>query len=184
MQDELVISDPKVADTLLDPFRYRLFRLFVEPRTVPEAAEAIGTPANRLYYHVRRLVKAGLIEQVDARPRGKHTERVYGPAAHKITFAEDLQLPSITERRVPGVVAEVFNEISAAIEADMAGEFGEDSPGVFSWLVGRLTAERAKEFQRRFQELMREFGDEKPSEDASPYGILAVVTPLPKGDRS
>jgi predicted transcriptional regulator len=73
MRQELVVSDPTVLETLYDPLRYRLFRLLEEPRSVPELAAEVGVAANRLYYHVRRLVQSGLIELVPA----TGTERVY-----------------------------------------------------------------------------------------------------------
>ena len=180
MQDELVIADPKAAEALLDPFRYRLFRLLEQPKTVPELAEQLGSPANRLYYHVRRLAKHGLIEQVDARARGKHTERVYGIAAKRISVSDELEHPPIVAARVSSVLREVFDEVADAIERARATR--NEEPGLFSWLIGRLTTERAREFEQRFQELLNEFADEEPGDDATPYGILAAVTPLPQRD--
>ena len=59
MLDELEVDDPAVVAALYDPLRVCLFRLLEAPRSVAELAEAVDMPANRLYYHVRRLVACG-----------------------------------------------------------------------------------------------------------------------------
>ena len=89
---ELRLDDPAAVAALYDPLRYRIFRLLAAPRTVAELAAEIGMPANRLYYHVKRLVDCGLVQQVDARASGRHTERIYGRAAERIRFSGDLEL--------------------------------------------------------------------------------------------
>lgn len=45
--------------------------------SVPELAEHLGRPADSLYYHVRALLKAKLLVQVETRQRGRHVEAVY-----------------------------------------------------------------------------------------------------------
>ncbi len=60
-----------------DPLRLRLFRQFQKTRTVSEAAEELGIDRTLLYYHVRILLKAGLIEEVETRKAGHVTESVY-----------------------------------------------------------------------------------------------------------
>ena len=157
MSAELVVTDPAVLETLYDPLRYRLFRLLEGPRSVPELAEEVTVPANRLYYHVRRLVQSGLIEQVPA----TGTERVY--RARRLTFSGDIRLP------------ESGDPLQAIIAELSKGGFEEDSPGLVSWHVGPLTRRRARELEGRMQALIGEFTED---EDGNRYGILAVLTRL------
>jgi hypothetical protein len=156
---ELVITDPTVLATLYDPLRYRLFRLLEEPRTVPELAVEVDVPANRLYYHVRLLAQKGLIEQVPA----IGTERLY--RARRIRFSGDVAAPG------GGPLAAIMAELSEA-------DFEEDSPGLVSWHLPRLTPRRAAELERRLQKLISEFADEKGGKGSERYGLLAVLARL------
>jgi DNA-binding transcriptional ArsR family regulator len=156
--EELVVTDPTVLETLYDPLRYRVFRLLEEPRRVSELAEEVGMPANRLYYHVRRLVENGLIEQVPA----TGSERLY--RAKRVRFSGDVGVPE-----VGGPLRAIMTELSS-------GEFGEGSPGLLTWHVGPLSKRRARELERRMQALVAEYtGDERGDR----YGILGVLARLP-----
>jgi DNA-binding transcriptional ArsR family regulator len=156
--EELVVTDPTVLETLYDPLRYRVFRLLEEPRTVAEVAQEVGVPANRLYYHVRRLVENGLVDQVPA----TGSERVF--RAKQVRFTGDVGLPE-----VGGPLRAIVTELSS-------GEFGEGSPGLLTWHVGPLTKRRARELERRMQALLAEYTDDRRGER---YGVLAVLARLP-----
>jgi hypothetical protein len=45
--------------------------------SVPDLAEALGRPADALYYHVRALRRVGLLVEAGTRQRGRHVETVY-----------------------------------------------------------------------------------------------------------
>jgi DNA-binding transcriptional ArsR family regulator len=71
-----------VHKALADPLRIRLLEwLWERPRSARELADCTGLAADRLYYHLGQLERAGLIEIAEHRPlpRGK-VERVYAPA--------------------------------------------------------------------------------------------------------
>jgi DNA-binding transcriptional ArsR family regulator len=159
MPVELVITDPNVLATLYDPLRYRLFRLLDEPRSVPELAGEVDVPANRLYYHVRRLAENGLIEQVPA----IGTERLY--RARRIRFSGHVAAPG------GGPLAALMAELSEA-------DFEEDSPGLVSWHLPSLTPRRAAELEWRLQKLIAEFADEEGAKGSERYGLLAVLARL------
>lgn len=67
-----------VHKALADPLRIRLWEWLAEaPRSARQLADCAGLPADRLYYHLGQLERAGLIEVAEYRPlaRGK-VERV------------------------------------------------------------------------------------------------------------
>jgi hypothetical protein len=161
MPVELVVTDPNVLAILYDPLRYRLFRLLEEPHSVPALAVEVGTPANRLYYHVRRLVESGLVELVPA----TGTERVY--RARKFRFSGDAAAPG------GGPLPAIMAELAGA-------DFEEDSPGLVSWHLPRLTPARAGDLERRLQRLISEFADEEGGEGSERYGLLGVLVRLPR----
>jgi len=168
--DELEVGDPAVVAALYDPLRFRLFRLLESPRSVAELAKAVDMPANRLYYHVRRLVACGLVCQVDARASGRHTERIYGRVATQIRFSGDLEVYS------GGFLRGVTDELEAGLRRVV-----DDAPGSISYHTISLTPRRAKELEERLRGLISEY--ERASStgmDARRFGVLGVLAPLPE----
>jgi len=168
-ESELRIDDPAVLAALYDPLRYRLFRLLESPRSVAELAAEVDKPANRLYYHVRRLVDCGLVKQVDARPSGRHTERIYGRAASRIRFAGDLDVYT------GGFLRGIADELDAGLQT-VAG----DEPGSVSYHTVALTSVRARELEARLRDLIAEYAEaDSTAEESQRFGVLGVVAPLP-----
>jgi DNA-binding transcriptional ArsR family regulator len=179
-ESELHVDDPAVVAALYDPLRYRLFRLLDTPRSVGEMADEIGVPANRLYYHVRRLVECGLVHQVDTRESGRHTEKVYGRVAERIRFSGELDL----DAGAGGLIRGIADELEEAMRAN-----GDDeSPSVLSYHVVSLAPARAAELEERLHALVSEYESEHSSEpDARRYGLMGALIPLaqptePDGD--
>ncbi len=171
MDEELRLDDPAVVVALYDPLRYRIFRLLAAPRTVAELADAIGMPANRLYYHVRRLVECGLVRQVDTRASGRHTERIYGRTAGRIRFSGDLDLYE------GGLLRGITDELDAGLERAAA----EDAPGSVSYHVATLAPETARELEERLRGLIAEYADlRETAPGARSYGVLGVLAPAPE----
>jgi hypothetical protein len=166
--EELVLTDPGAVKALFDPIRFRLFGLLRTPQSVPELARAVEVPADRLYYHVRRLVQVGLVEQVDTRARGRHTERLYGRTAERLTFSGELDLAG--ESPLGGIVREVDNGLRSATA---------DDPASVSYHVYSLTDERARDLEVRLRDLIAEYDDEgREPDDGRRFGVLGVLTPL------
>jgi DNA-binding transcriptional ArsR family regulator len=169
-QTELRIDDPAVLAALYDPLRYRLFRLLEEPRSVAELAAEVDMAANRLYYHLRRLVDVGLVRQVDARANGRHTERIYGRAAARFTFAGDLDVAY-----GGGLLRGIADELDAGLQDAREGEAGS-----VSYHGARLSEERARELEDRLRGLIAEYADLDDGPGGRRYGVLGVLAPLPE----
>lgn len=174
IEDEIHIDDPAVVAALYDPLRYRLFRLLETPRSVAELASAVGMPANRLYYHVRRLVEFGLVRQVDARASGKHLERVFGRTAERIRFTGELDL----DAGGSGLLRGILDELEAGIRA--VGD--EEIASRISYHVVSLSPERSAELERRLHALLSEFeGETAPAAGTRRFGLLGALVPLAEG---
>jgi DNA-binding transcriptional ArsR family regulator len=81
MQDVLYIDDVDQAAALLKPVRIELLKRMVEPTTCSSLAEQLGETPQKLYYHVKTLERAGLVEKVDERRVGGIMEGLYQAAA-------------------------------------------------------------------------------------------------------
>jgi DNA-binding transcriptional ArsR family regulator len=71
MQDVCYIEDVEQAMTLLKPLRLEILRWLDAPRTCPELAAEFEESAQKIYYHIKALQDAGLVEKVaEKRVRG------------------------------------------------------------------------------------------------------------------
>jgi DNA-binding transcriptional ArsR family regulator len=167
-EEPLVIEDTRVLAALFDPLRYRLYGLLAAPRSVAELAREVDLPANRLYYHVHRLVESGLVRQVDARANGRHTERIFGRTATRIRFSGDVELYE------GGLLRGISDELDVAMQLA-----GEDGPGSLSYHRPTLRPGTARELEERLRSLVAEYAErEEAGEGAAPFGVLAVLAPL------
>jgi DNA-binding transcriptional ArsR family regulator len=166
----LQVEDPAVLSVLYDPIRYRIFRALEQPRTIAELAVELERPANRLYYHVKLLVEAGLVREVGTRARARHTERVFGRAAERIRFTGELEPGSGR-----GLLGAIADELDAAIERVP----GDSDEGLVSYHVVSLTPGRARELETRLRALVDEFeGEQAGGAGARRYGLLGALVPL------
>lgn len=82
MKDVLQLERLEQAEALLKPQRVEVLRQLAEPRSCGEVAERLDQTPQWVYYHVKRLVNAGLVTLVnERRVRGIH-EGIYQASAH------------------------------------------------------------------------------------------------------
>jgi DNA-binding transcriptional ArsR family regulator len=126
MQDVYYIDDLDRAAALLKPMRVRLLRLLTRPQSLAELAESTSETPQKLYYHVKMLERAGLVQQVDERRAGAMVERVYQAAARSYWLAPQVLGRAGGEQRAQ-------DDLSLGFLLGLAEEMQQD--------LGRLTAQ-------------------------------------------
>lgn len=107
MQDALATVDATgQARSLLDPVRVRILQRLQEPDSAAAAARDLGVPRQRLGYHVRELVKQGLLEHVEDRRRGTTVEKLLRATARTYLIDPAILGPLGTD---PSAVADRFS---------------------------------------------------------------------------
>jgi hypothetical protein len=88
----LIISTKKQWDAITSPVRLQIVAVFESagPLSVAELADHLNLPADRLYHHIRILVKARLLVELGFRKTSRIAGAVYDLSAHKIDFEVDL----------------------------------------------------------------------------------------------
>lgn len=81
IKDVLYLEDIGQAEALLKPQRIEVLRQLAEPRSCGDVAARLDQTPQRVYYHVRRLVDAGLVEQVSERKVRGISEGIYQAGA-------------------------------------------------------------------------------------------------------
>jgi DNA-binding transcriptional ArsR family regulator len=90
MQAVLYIESVDQATALLKPRRIEILKQLDEPRTCPELAAVFGESAQAIYYHVKALERAGLVEKVGERRVRGTVEGRYQASARSYWLAPQL----------------------------------------------------------------------------------------------
>ncbi len=177
-----------------DPTRYRVLTLMrLRDRwTAKELAESLGVDPNRLYYHLRILEEAELIQVVDTQASGRMVERIYGLTENwRVTYD-----PREPEERIHHLRAQLAATSAAAEDAIFAqarqAEAGERPTYIDYATPGTYTAlpEDFAEFNDKVKALVKELHEKararRASGEAPPEGwrelsflYVLVEKPLP-----
>ncbi|HSF15288.1 MAG TPA: helix-turn-helix domain-containing protein [Vicinamibacteria bacterium] len=77
MQDTLLIEDTGRAGALLHPLRIDVLKRLAEPSSCPEVAKDLTESTQKVYYHVKILEGAGLVNRVGERRVRGIVEGIY-----------------------------------------------------------------------------------------------------------
>ena len=119
MQDVLYIEDVNQAMTLLKPIRLEILKRLDEPRTCPELAEYFDETPQKIYYHVKALESAGLVEKVEERRVRGVIEGHYQASARAYWLA-----PKLVGQIGGAKVAQ--DQVSLRVLLDLAEEVHDD----------------------------------------------------------
>ncbi|HVK20929.1 MAG TPA: helix-turn-helix domain-containing protein [Actinokineospora sp.] len=161
MREVLYLERIEQAETLLKPQRVEILRLLAEPRSCTEVAAQLDQTPQRVYYHVKRLVEAGLVTLIAERKvRGIH-EGVYQAAARSYWLSPRLigRVGARRDERGLGYLLNLMEDVQADIAAlDRAAEL--PSVGVSGSI--RVEPERRQEFlddlRTTLQDLFARYG--------------------------
>jgi DNA-binding transcriptional ArsR family regulator len=90
VQDVHIIDQADQANELLKPIRIEILSKLGKPTSCPEIAKALGLTTQKVNYHMKVLVDAGLVELVDERRVRGIMEGVYLAVAKSFWFSPRL----------------------------------------------------------------------------------------------
>lgn len=194
MQDVCYIEDLDQAITLLKPLRLDILRRLDEPRTCPELADFFGETPQKIYYHMKALETARLVEKVEEKRVRGVVEGYYQAAARSYWLAPKLVGQIGTGRQARDQLSlRVLLELAEEVIED-TGKLGSLSPlgsNVPSLSLSahihlpnvHRRAEFLKEVQVVFQELARKYGlpdDDQPIiTDEQGFRLVLMCYPKP-----
>lgn len=109
------IEDPEQLRAIAPPSRQRVVSGLEALGTVSvrDLAAHLGRSAESLYFHLRKLVDCGLVEEMGERRTGRRTERLYRLVAPRLRIAGDLDDPEFRD-----ALAEACRSVTRATERD------------------------------------------------------------------
>jgi predicted transcriptional regulator len=145
--------------------------------SAPELAQALGRPADTLYYHLRILHKAGLVETVGSRVRDGRTEALYHARNLNIDYEASRRS---NEKELTGMASSMLRlGIRDFKEAVRDKEIAVGGPQRELWSArktGRLTQKDLMRVNRLIKELLASASP--GSEKGQLYGITVLLTPV------
>jgi DNA-binding transcriptional ArsR family regulator len=161
----LTIDKPEQLKALGHPLRLRVLELLGEndeQLTNRELAQRLEVDPGHLHFHVRTLLKAGLIRRVEG---GHGREKPYRAVAHTIRVAPEL-LSS------PGATSDVHEAILDEVRAGWA-KFGPQGRFRSAQVTVRIAPERVRELWAMVSEKVDEL------EDASEEPLVVTMVSHP-----
>lgn len=178
-----LIADPDRARHLLDPLRVQILHLAQQPMSASDLAGKIGLGRQRLNYHVKQLVAAGLLQPAGSRVRRGLEERFYQASAASYVIA-----PQATGAMAPpeGAAPDLVALASLTL-GDLAWlqeqPDAKRAPLVSSATVRLATAAQRKAFAAALQEALdtvAEAHGAKAGAGGVAYRVLLAASPRPE----
>jgi DNA-binding transcriptional ArsR family regulator len=196
MRDVFYIEDVEQAVALLKPIRIEILKRMDHPVTCPDLADWFGESAQKIYYHVKALEKAGLVEKVEERRVRGVVEGYYQARARSYWLApqlvgqiggEAISQDQISLRVLLSLAEEMHSEIG---KLGQQAEAGQDVPSLsLSAHVHLPDAGRRNEFLREvqtfFQHLATRYGlpeDDIGITDGQGFRLVLVCYPKINGE--
>jgi DNA-binding transcriptional ArsR family regulator len=183
MRDVLYLDDVGQAEALLKPQRIEVLRHLAEPRSCTEVARLLQQSQQRVYYHVRRLVDAGLATQISERRVRGIMEGVYQATARSYWFS-----PRVVGRLGPGRERDELSlgyllDLMEQVQADVAGldRTGPELPSIGVSGQIRVRPAQRQEFLDDLRTTLRELFARYGGAEGDAFKLAVACYPHPSG---
>jgi len=176
-----VVASKKQLTALTSASRQEILDVLAQMGTVSvaELAATLGRPSDALYYHLRILVRAGLVQNVGNRKAGRRPEALFRAVARDLRIDYDLARRN-DEKALAAVAASMLRlgirDFRRAIRSRavvVSGEYRELwAARKTGWLKKKDLPDILESMERLSQSVAR------PCGSGQLYGITILLTPL------
>lgn len=189
MQDVLFVEESGQAGAIFHPLRLDVLRRLSEPRSCPDLAKELAESTQKIYYHVKILERAGLVDKVEERRVRGIMEGLYRARARSYWLSPQLVGRVGGEGRARDQMSLGFLlTLAEEIQSDVAhlGESADkETPSLGLSAQIQLEDNNARvafltELQDIFQGLARKYGKQASSTDAEGQSFKLSLVCYPK----
>ncbi|WP_432665739.1 helix-turn-helix domain-containing protein [Wukongibacter baidiensis] len=184
MKDILVLRELEQIKAIAHPYRLEIIESFEEaPATAKQIADKMGEPHAKVNYHIKTLLKVGILELIEEKVKLGIVEKYYMPSARK--FVIDRNILNSGENNALESFEQASISIFESISKDFykAVEFANEKehPKKFLYYYDYyLTLEEITELQNRLESVYGEFLQDKKDKnraDTKRYSISSLMIP-------
>jgi len=112
------VRQPKQVRALESPMRQEIVDALavLGPSSITDLAEHLGRAADSLYFHVKKLVKVGLVQEVEKQREGRHTWAIYALPSRSIRLVYDSSPTRSVQKVVAGALRLSLREFGRALK--------------------------------------------------------------------
>jgi DNA-binding transcriptional ArsR family regulator len=182
MRDVLYLEQLEQAEALLKPQRIEVLRQLAEPRSCTEVATRLDQTPQRVYYHVKRLVEAGLVTQVSERRVRGIQEGIYQASARSYWLSPRLVGPLGLRKAQDELSLGYLLNLVEEVQADIAGldRAAPELPSVGVSGQIRVRPEQRQQFLDDLQTVLQDLFSRYGGAEGDAFRL--VVACYPKGE--
>jgi len=193
MKEFFDVTDPEALKSLAVPERVKILELFedLEPRTAKQIATELGENAARLHYHVKELVRVGLLEQVDTRVKGSIVEKYYQPVAKviqvslRVMIEENAQeLSDIIFTPFRTTEHDLVRTLNRYVSSDVDVRKEYRDTFAYNFTEVYLNQEERNQFVQELQDLVHKYKGLKNESGRRKFKYYDILFPLTPADPS
>ena len=180
-----VISDKQQIRCLINPVRQNVFDAIkgLKSASATQIGKQLGSPADVINYHLKKLGDVGLITQFDIRGKGRNAERVFkitDPKAKVLFDPNDPDNVELLNKAVQSLLALSQKDFSKAFTPEKAVTTGANRNLRASRITAWLTKHDWEKVNRLIEELSETLalGAVDPPGDAELYAVTIVTAPI------
>jgi hypothetical protein len=187
MDDLLTLESPEQIAAATHPSRAAILAAMRTPATAAAAGRATGMSRQNAAYHVRELVKTGLLRRTGERQNGAFREQLYEARARsfvispRTTWGEE-RARAVADQASLGRLIELGERLrrDATVLLDRAAFDGADVPSASAQAEVRFpTAAARAAFLRDCVDAVARLAAEHGGHDGDPYRVVVATYPEP-----
>ena len=181
-----VIRSEKQMKALVSAARQEIVDVLADMGTVSvaEIAEALGRPADALYFHIRALHKAGLVKLEGYRRRGGRQEALYRTVAPELSLHYEPK-NSANRKVITAIIGSMLRLGTRDFRrAFLRTDVNVSGPRRELWglrKAARLSMPEVAALNRHIQDLSQ--GMSRPHKKGRLYGVTVLIVPLDRPRR-
>lgn len=151
------------------------------PSSIKEIANALGKPADSLYYHIRMLSEVGLIIQVDSRKSGARDEAIYDVPTERFELVTDRRDPESTDatlRIMKNMTRVAARDCASGLESPKVVTKGKYRNFRGNRYIGRLTRDEIAELNEHLGRIEKLCKESAGRTSPNLVAITCIVSPI------
>ncbi|MGH4123529.1 MAG: ArsR/SmtB family transcription factor [Clostridium sp.] len=179
MEESKILSTIEQVKAISDPYKFRILKTFKainEPATVKQVADYLNEVPAKVYYHVKKMEKLGILQLIFTKEINGIIAKYYEPTASHFEVKCDANIDDAYKAVMLGetqiMIAEIYNNSKNIFLEDVSfSEKNDKKPeGKLTMADLYLTEQQSKEFSKYVEDFILEHGiKDKNATDENKY---------------